>query len=290
MDLSGQSPIVARQVHVTIQHAGHESGGASLLVYDAGLEEPGGLWVSVLPLDPEEVVNDSPNWVGYADQDLSEYCLSDCERSYVIIGRLRDPSGPAISTGITVGLRSFYGGEGAAAPEGAHVSLTLDDEPAIVGGGATARLVVSDVIEVSNAQPTTTWRGRLSVPQELLHGYSVLGYPILGRLALSGVAAETGEGPSAIVDVEVGVAPAGFVSPSAEYPEPPLEVDWLSSCQVGADCNIPVTLTMHWDPISDESGRFQPGSVRFDFELDFRLEYLDRSDVPAGAFMQFQVE
>ena len=276
IDLEAGERVFARRLDVLVDHGGNKSGGVFLSVADEEFNEPKStnLRISLVPEDAGEELEISESWLGgvYAELDITGLCRAGCERSYVLVAR-RPNETESMSTTLRAEMRSTYGGEGAAPPTGAIARLTLGLAP--VDQPATVVALHSGVLEVGDSRPDASWSGSLVVPRSAFFGHAPLGYPLAGRVRLTGTTTGSSEDASAALQLTAGEGYPALGEALVQFPTELPELDWLSSCLPDADCRVPFEIRLSRSPRAGES-------VRFEYELEAALWYLDRTEPPPG--------
>jgi hypothetical protein len=72
--------------------------------------------------------------------------------------------------------------------------------------------------------------------------------------------------------------------PAVEFGQLPRVVEWLASCRADRDCEIPIEVTIAYDPptaatVSQDGG----GRVTVNWSIDARLQAFDGRELPEGA-------
>jgi hypothetical protein len=146
------------------------------------------------------------------------------------------------------------------------------------------------MLEVGDHREMATWTGELFIPKETFGGNATLGFPLIGRVHLVGSATGTEDFPDVKLRMTIGGFGPAFANPTEDYPLQEIEADWLRACQPGSECTVPIEISLLWPAGPDGDGDVSVGRVRFDFELNVTLEYLDRSAVPSGARLVLEGE
>ena len=279
-ELSPERPIIARRVHVAMAHAGARPTNALLIARGGNDGLNAAVWVSLDPDDPAESHGQKTREYtsDYATVSLLDPCRADCSRTYVMVARMIDPADPPLSVPVVVDLIAEYSSP---PPTGRAVSLEIEAAPTITEVPATVRAVASGVLEVTPETRQAVWRADLTVPAAAFAGYELLSPPIVGRVQLRGLSTVTGNAASSYVNVTAGAGQASGATAAGSAIDR-LDLDWLASCTPGIDCVVPIEVTLDWSPFPVSSGSAS-GQARLEFELDFRLEYLDRASAPEGA-------
>jgi hypothetical protein len=158
-------------------------------------------------------------------------------------------------------------------------AITPVEAPAFIGAPAMTRAAVTGSRRVTPSSVPETSHFVLRVPKVLLG--SIARYPRLGRIFVGSTVTDWSGQPSharvklSIRDRETDV----YGSIAGEF-------DWLDLCDPGADCELPVDVTISfWESVG--SGRTAPpnGSMELDWRVEVRLE-----DFSAGATMPASLE
>ena len=104
--------------------------------------------------------------------------------------------------------------------------------------------------------PGETHRWTLHVPAALLTEPAP--YPRLGRVLIAENVTEWSGAPAAF---STHLAVGDSTSDATGGPIA-LELDWLSGCRVGVDCEVPITVTFGWNAVEFEAGRLRSGDGR----------------------------
>jgi hypothetical protein len=228
---------------------------------DAAAPTP--IWVSLVPTDPNEFLDTPGEFGGYAEHYLDQYCKNECERSYVVVARLIDPS-TAVSTDITVDLSAPYSSDMSSPRPPAGMNLALRLDPTVVPVASTSlRSKQSGVLELVSGTSQSnderfvdTWRGELRVAREAISDASGNGFPLTGRIVVHGTT--TAQDRDAGADLALRIDDLWLATgyPTVSYEMLPMETDWLRLCPGDDDCVLPVELELQGDQ-----------SLSFEFEL-----------------------
>jgi hypothetical protein len=206
-----------------------------------------------------------------------------CSARWTVIVRWLDPRA---GTEIPLELHGNMRAIARAIPSPSAAAFTLDrfaitavETPSFAGAPALTRAQVTGSRRVTPSSVPETTRFVLRVPAALLG--SAPRYPRLGRIFVGSTVTDWSGQPSharvklSIRDRETDV----YGSIAGEF-------DWLDLCDPGADCELPVDVTISfWESVG--SGRTAPpnGFMALQWRVEARLE-----DFSAGAAMPASLE
>lgn len=273
---------------VTVQH-----GVSSLASVDVtvarGTSQPGyldlhvsadyGFLISVLDGDRGALAPPDPSYGSLQLVNLRPACGSGCTKRFLVVTRQLPSMGTTSGT-LTASVFGHFPED-----EQPDVDVTVRSEPDAMFASAPARLTttLSDSISVTAGARPSVWRGRLIVSADALPAGSSWQ---LGTFwpsgTLSGIVSEA---PIALT-ARIGRNEAGYSLLENGHFEG-FGTDWGSQCAPGGTCELPVTVELDWFVSSGESPA-AGGQGTAHFTLEASIDYLDRSEVPAGATIELR--
>lgn len=288
--LTAEAPVVVREIEFSAAPGttGISSVEGFLRVTGPGGELPGQIllpdvWVTVI--DPLTGRTPGEGYgVGHASIDGWGYGVpcapagapaeaggdpardGSCSTRRTVIVRWLDPAAGAevtlqIAANLTAHPNRFVDGD----KFEPSLAITELPDPSFDGVPALARVSLTGSAVVATSSPESSEELLLRIPASLLDGEP--GYPRLGRLFFSSEITEATGPPASLrlalsiddrtVDVYGGIAG---------------EMDWLSLCEPGVDCELPITLTTRpWVSVSQATAA-PDGSMSIDWVVEARLE------------------
>lgn len=296
VSLSPEHPLDMRRIGVRVAHSGNAPSSIELRV---GTAEPDTSWrgyrLSLVPDDPFEP-SLQPLGGDYGDGtstsiSILESCESDCDRTYTLVSRLVDPDGQPVAPELSAHLMATYDASSMQTPFRATTELVIGTDEAATRGFATVRGVVTGRATIGPDRLHEAWSGLLHVPAAAL--LPADDGRTMGGFWLTLGASPTDERARAHVAVRLDDRAAyvrdGYFDSSSNRDVWAFE--WLSGCEPGAACIVPVVVEFKWEPWKDSAGKIPlSGSVTLDWSLEATIEYLDASTPPSGATLELAPE
>ena len=298
LTLTTEHPVIVRAFDVSVDPTAGRMTSPYLTIgakpTDAGDIHPRDVWISIF--DPSSGAG-TPTAAGSGHATLDGWigsarhfdgCETDaCSATYVVVVRWLTPvEGTAIPVVVSADLSATLLGPVALVtpatptpvplPEG----LSITEDPTFRFDGLPSRLTsrATGTATITAGEPESAQQFVLHVPAAALDG--LLRYPLVGRALLTVDHADASSrerppwneltGPRGTLKGLAGIA---------------LDLEWLSACSSGQDCDVPLTLKyMFGESSADPSGTVPPdASAEASWSLEVVLESLSE-DVDLSGF------